>query len=411
MAARRASLVLASLVAVACNAILSIESDYHLVSVDGGSMGCVGPDCGGADASSGGDGGRAGGNTGGTGNTGVSGSGGSPGGTANGGDSGSGGSPGGNGPGGDGGSSSGSGGTAGGDSGAGGEAGSGGASPDGSPCGATEKLCPDGVTCAPLEDPSFGCSNPTSCSPCVLDHTLTYECGPLGECAPRTCESGFDDCNGMPNDGCERVIVDDPLNCGACDRVCSGANVLAKACSRDTCTSTCDVGFNNCTAPPGGADDGCEVAADNDSCGSCGESCASNLLCVNGACGCTASLECGGGGGASCTGGFCACGGSQCTPGEKCTGQECVCNGGPPCFPDETCCQAGCRDVAIDPASCGACGRACPPGFVCVAGRCGCDGDGDCNAGSAGTCTGDICACGGTVCAAGERCLGDGTCG
>jgi hypothetical protein len=49
--------------------------------------------------------------------------------------------------------------------------------------------------------------------------------------------------------------------------------------------------------------------------------------------------------------------------------------------------------------------------LVCQNGQCQCTANDQCNAGSAGTCSGGLCQCGGKACAVGGRCLADGMCG
>jgi len=43
-----------------------------------------------------------------------------------------------------------------------------------------------------------------------------------GQCQ-YACTQGFADCDGNPANGCEQVVSADPLNCGGCGVVCSGA--------------------------------------------------------------------------------------------------------------------------------------------------------------------------------------------
>ena len=86
-------------------------------------------------------------------------------------------------------------------------------------------------------------------------------CGPNQECSAGVCmcDTGFGDCNMMPDDGCE-ADFSRPETCGTCSNDC-GANT--------TCTGAacgCRAGFLNCDASPG-----CEAQASSpQSCGSCG---------------------------------------------------------------------------------------------------------------------------------------------
>ncbi len=251
------------------------------------------------------------------------------------------------------------------------------------------------------------------------------------------CASGFGNCTQpaapAADDGCERDVSSDVQNCGACGRVCSGANVLSRECAAGVCSSACKIGFANCDTPAGGAaDDGCEVTFTLASlaCGSCANDCSkqggggSGLKCsvpVTQHCGCAGNdgrCRTGGSGGTcDVTTLTCRCGGAVCQPGEACApgggGDVCQCNGGVACAPGRICCQtpAGCRDVATDPSSCGACGRRCPPSFDCTAGACTCSTDASCDAGSSGSCNAGVCTCGAVPCAEGQRCQADGSCG
>jgi hypothetical protein len=86
-------------------------------------------------------------------------------------------------------------------------------------CGADAKPC--GWRCVPLDDPSTACAHTDSCSPCPVDQHEVGVCGPAGACQT-ICAEGWGDCNGNPDDGCERSLAEDEQNCGACSRVCDG---------------------------------------------------------------------------------------------------------------------------------------------------------------------------------------------
>lgn len=259
-----------------------------------------------------------------------------------------------------------------------------------------------------------------SCSrACSTTNTTKLSCA-KGKCDP-TCASGWGDCTEpaapTADNGCETNVNSDALACGACNRACSATHVEGLVCASGVCTSSCAMGYVNCSTPAQPTtDDGCEAASSDTNCGGCGNDCtAQGLTCSASLCSCTSNSQCGNN--ASCSGGVCVChrisSSSTCRHGEKCGGvpNDCQCNGGSACSGTQVCCQVGCRDVATDPANCGACGRACAPGFACQSGGCVCNADSDCNGGSAGTCSNGVCVCGTTTCAAGQRCLGDGSCG
>ncbi len=270
---------------------------------------------------------------------------------------------------------------------------------------------------------------------CSSNNASTTGCS-SGVCTP-TCTGTFDDCSTPAppavDDGCEKDVSSDVFNCGACGRACAPNSVGSKECTGGLCTSTCNVAFMSCTIPAApAADDGCELVSNSDSnnCGGCGNDCTTvGLRCNPGStnlrrCGCTQNSHCttAFGGIGSCNNNFCECpqiGPDACNPGEVCddcgiTCNRCSCNGGAPCpGNNDTCCQspAGCFDLDTDRDHCGGCGRQCPPGFACVNGDCECDADGDCNAGTPGTCLGSgFCRCD-QNCVRNDRCLPDGTCG
>jgi len=266
---------------------------------------------------------------------------------------------------------------------------------------------------------------------CTLPNA-TAACS-AGICAIASCNSGFGDCNDAPADGCEANTATDVFNCGACDRSCGSTNVASQSCAAGVCNSTCQLGWGNCTTPAApNLDNGCEldVSSADKTCGSCLNNCSlqgsgMGLVCDGGSrpknkCGCSSNGACsatGASGICDATTGLCSCGGTTCRSSESCVKSgntaACACNGNASCGANMTCCQdpAGCRDLMVDAANCGACGHSCPPGFSCTAGGCGCTSSASCNAGSAGTCGAGLCTCGGKQCAPGQRCLANGTCG
>jgi len=297
-------------------------------------------------------------------------------------------------------------------------------------CGPGTKPC--GGSCVSVDDPAYGCGL-ESCEPCQpLGNALCED----GACTPERCPSGLGECDGDPSVYCETDLLNDLENCGGCGRACSGASVAARICTNGSCTSSCDLGFGNCTRPAAPtADDGCElrVATDSTDCGGCGNSCSAQSLGGGGlVCGQPAANRCGCDGNSSrcrqgTSGGTCdaasdrcICSSTTCRLGEACRREGgadvCSCNGNAPCGGAATvvCCYdpAGCFNLATDPANCGACGRGCAPGFGCGAGQCRCTAAGQCNAGTPGTCaTNGRCVCGGITCGQGERCLPSSVCG
>jgi hypothetical protein len=84
------------------------------------------------------------------------------------------------------------------------------------------------------------------------------------------CESGFHDCDGVPENGCEANFETDVDNCGGCNQACSEENGTAE-CVLGECRISCKSGFANCNDDA--RSDGCETdtrSSVND-CGGCGE--------------------------------------------------------------------------------------------------------------------------------------------
>ncbi|MFI5297784.1 MAG: hypothetical protein ACHREM_06755, partial [Polyangiales bacterium] len=110
-----------------------------------------------------------------------------------------------------------------------------------------------------------------------------------GSCNFGACNTGYVDCNHSLSDGCEINTTSDAKNCGACNNACSYANA-APVCSGSTCSmGTCNTNFEDCN---GLSSDGCESYAPTDvnNCGSCGHACAnvyphSIVGCSTGTCG------------------------------------------------------------------------------------------------------------------------------
>jgi hypothetical protein len=251
-----------------------------------------------------------------------------------------------------------------------------------------EKSC--GGTCRPTTDPQFGCALPT-CAPCDLPHATTDGCDPSGRCHLAACTSGYDNCNGGADDGCEAKLDEDANHCGSCDVKCAGGTNAVGKCAGGKCgVESCATGFGNCNDETA---DGCEIDTQTDvaHCGDCKTPCPtianSTYACLAGTC----KLD-------SCQGNFrdcdkveatgCECGfpnaqvicsdssdaadastvkldgsttSATCLFG-GCTGSFANCNNNLPLD--------GCEiDTQTDPLNCGACGFSCDGG-ACIAGRC-----------------------------------------
>lgn len=158
-------------------------------------------------------------------------------------------------------------------------------------CGNCTTVCAPGQTCtlgkcvsgcAPFQASCFG--------QCVSTLTDPLHCGGCG----LPCDVGELCANGVcgtactpPVVGCDGgVCVDvrfDPLNCGACGNACPPAPNAQRLCLDSVCTRTaCNPGFDDCNGLPF---DGCEaeLAVDPLHCGACGRGCFSGP-CQNGNC-------------------------------------------------------------------------------------------------------------------------------
>lgn len=91
-----------------------------------------------------------------------------------------------------------------------------------------------------------------------------------GACFIATCDAGFGDCDGDPDNGCETNLGNDPNHCGTCGTVCSNANG-STSCSAGTCDPVCDSPFGDCDSD---LNNGCELSLTSaTNCGTCGGTC------------------------------------------------------------------------------------------------------------------------------------------
>jgi hypothetical protein len=178
------------------------------------------------------------------------------------------------------------------------------------------------------------------------------------------CQGAFREC--FPDDGldCETNTEIDANHCGACFQACDSTHGRA-SCSLSLCSIACDSGFADCNGRP---DDGCEIdlRSDLNHCGACGQTCPAGATCSNGACLCpSGSLPCEGqcvnvtenplncgACGVSCSGPHSSqvCQNGSCLL--SCLDNYLDCDGIP---------STGCEvNPASDPDHCGGCGVACP---------------------------------------------------
>ncbi|MDF2695579.1 MAG: Tryptophan synthase alpha chain [Labilithrix sp.] len=234
-------------------------------------------------------------------------------------------------------------------------------------------------------------------------------------CATAECPAGTTTC-ATSRARCDVDLTSNRNNCGACGAACppdqhrspwdEGPNLeVMFACVDRKCTMRCQSGFGDCDGIP---DNGCEVdLATAENCGACGAACAPGVPCVQGQCGCAVPEVLCNGSCADLQRSYEHCGAcdSPCNdpappPPEHNLQMECVnaeckrtcrppfadCNGDP---------SDGCeKDLSIpDDQNCGECGAVCPSGTACDAFddnfrlRCGCPpGLQACPTGSLNTC-------------------------
>jgi hypothetical protein len=93
-----------------------------------------------------------------------------------------------------------------------------------------------------------------------------------------TCDPGFGDCDGDPENGCEQPL-DVPGHCGRCFNTCTAPNATG-SCFGGVCEFSCAPGRGDCNDD---MLDGCETTLDRDeNCGGCEIGCTSS--CVDSTC-------------------------------------------------------------------------------------------------------------------------------
>jgi hypothetical protein len=250
-----------------------------------------------------------------------------------------------------------------------------------------------------------------------------------------TCASGYSDCDGNPDNGCEVNLVSTVTHCGQCDTVCEGTPNAAPTCVNGACKLLCAAGHVDCD---GNYDNGCEAAPDSDpmNCGACGQQCP---VAMNASATCAAATC-----GVKCLQGFDDCDGKPLNGCETATttisncgecGKACAAGPGATASCDAGVCGTTCNDGLLDCdgkqdngceiasltdlANCGACGTACPAvkGAYCAGGVCkttctapaadcdgnpanGCETDLETDGANCGACGHD---CGGGACV-GQKC-------
>jgi hypothetical protein len=210
-------------------------------------------------------------------------------------------------------------------------------------------------------------------------------CDPTGRCVTTTqpfCTMPQVSC---ANPGGGSYCADpskDPMNCGACGRMCGNGTV----CNNGVCGApTCGAPTTACSN--GGGAYCADLAHDASNCGACGTVCPQNAICSGGVCqgggGTYAGLAaCQAGGAPLCTNllsdpSNCGACGSVCPLNESCYGGVCGMAPPPPQCPANTeiCSdpmggKQYCSDPMFDGANCGKCGIVCSSGLSCLMGVC-----------------------------------------
>ena len=218
-------------------------------------------------------------------------------------------------------------------------------------------------------------SNPNHCGLCgrACNATSGTPTCAGGVCTAIACSGPVGNCDGDLRNGCEADLFNSVNHCGGCGNRCVIPNAVALCAGGGCVLSSCLSGFGNCDGNP---NNGCEVSLANDNlnCGACGRNCYTGALCVAGTCRCPA-------GQVACSyacinpltdNNHCGGCGNVCPSGTRCANSVCT----PTCAPSTTDCstvRAGCVNTMTSISHCGGCGMACS-GFggtpSCMGGMC-----------------------------------------
>ena len=107
----------------------------------------------------------------------------------------------------------------------------------------------------------------------------------MGACT-LSCSFGWANCDGNPSNGCEVFPASDARNCSRCGRACSSINNTQPNCTLGLCVQSgaCLPGYGNCDIL---GLNGCErsLLSDGNNCGACGRRCSGGQTCRGGTCG------------------------------------------------------------------------------------------------------------------------------
>jgi hypothetical protein len=182
-----------------------------------------------------------------------------------------------------------------------------------------------------------------------------------------SCDPGFADCDGNPNNGCEADLTA-PATCGSCTVACGPTQM----CTPTGCGTACPAPLTYCSGS-------CvDLTNSLDHCGACGTHCNDpyfgHAVCSAGVCG----IVCDPGyspvaGGTTCwdIANDPRCCGTACSACPMPDGGDAVCNAGGcgmVCEPGMVVCSGACVDPQRDVANCGGCGVPCSG--ICTGGIC-----------------------------------------
>jgi hypothetical protein len=135
--------------------------------------------------------------------------------------------------------------------------------------------------CVSTDRAEYGCGS-ASCAPCSPPNA-TPRCSRDQVCDIAVCYRGYDNCDGLRENGCEVLLRTDPNNCGACSDKCAELPHAQVGCGDSCQIWRCDPGFEDCN---GVLADGCEaqIGGDSENCGACGVRCGVGRTCKQGRC-------------------------------------------------------------------------------------------------------------------------------
>ncbi len=138
-------------------------------------------------------------------------------------------------------------------------------------------------------NPDNGCETAlntlSNCGGCNVPCSLPGgESCSSGSCQPTGCPNDFDDCDGQSGNGCEANLLTDSSNCGGCGITCDNPHGTT-SCVTGICTPVCDADWDSCD---GNNENGCETSLTTlTDCGFCGQPCSvpgGTATCASGSC-------------------------------------------------------------------------------------------------------------------------------